>query len=172
MSPRCATVLLSLAACTPGLTTRRATPAPPDLLEYRWVDTAARRDAHRYVDRNTGQAYTLSDTIALSLHNIDRAEVYIHRLGSTTVYDVIVRLTPDGAVAWAATTGTHVGQRIAVLLDGQIVQTPIVESALGAVAGVVSNVSSATAETLVLRINKAVVNRRNAELKSFVKDKS
>ena len=160
LSLRCAALFLSLAACAPGLTSRRATTAPADVLQYRWVDTSARPDARRYVDRITGEAYTLSDTIALALRDIARAEVHPHRLGATTVYDVFVRLTPAGAYAWSATTAAHAGQRIAILLDGQIVDTPIVESALGAVAGVMTTLSPATAESLASRINEAVVSRR------------
>lgn len=127
----------------------------PVTLEYRWVGDGAARAVHRAVDAMSGQVVMVSDSVALALGGVARAQVVAPGRGMSD-WDVIVRLTPHATQAFAAETGAHVGRQLAVLVDGRVVQIATVTSRLGRVAGVVAGVPRAAADSLAARINGAV----------------
>ena len=121
-------------------------------LQYRWV-IGENLTSRGYVDPATGMRYLLENKVVLDIDGIERAEVHPVRISGDSGWDVIVRLTPRGASEFAGTTATHVGRTLAVLMDGHIVSTAVVETPLRRVAGVVTSVSKPVADSIALRIN-------------------
>lgn len=123
-------------------------------LQYRWVigeDSTSRG----FADPATGMKYRLENMVVLDINGIERAEIHPFPPARDSGWDVTVRLTPSAASEFAQTTAAHVGQMLAVLMDGHIVSTAIVETPLGRRAGVVMNVRKSVADSIALRINAA-----------------
>lgn len=130
-------------------------PADMDLLQYRWVEEGTGADAPaRYSDPATGAALVLSDSVALDMGGIVRASVTAMGGGSESSAAVVVSLTPGGAARFGASTATHVGRRLAVVVDGRVIQTAVVQSALGASVPLVTDVSRELADSLATRVNR------------------
>jgi hypothetical protein len=147
--------LLAAVACqrprpTTGSSARDMAALPTDFVQYRWVRPSAPADPRSLTPPSLG------DTVALDLAGMDSAWVSSRRHGVDSTFTVIVSLTPRGAAAFGAATATHVGQRIAVLLDSQIVAVATVNSALGARVALVSDVPRLVADSLARRVNRAV----------------
>lgn len=121
-------------------------------LQYRWV-IGENLTSSGYVDPATGMRYLLEDKVVLDIDGIERAQVHPVRTSVDSAWDVIVRLTPRAASDFAQTTATHVGRTLAVLMDGHIVSTAVVETPLRRVAGVVTRVPKSVADSIALRIN-------------------
>jgi preprotein translocase subunit SecD len=145
---------LTLGSCA-RLMNAQSQSAPRVSLEYRWVGDGAVGPVYRVVDATSGQAVLVSDSVVLALRGVARAEVAAHGRGMSS-WDVIVRLTPRAAQAFDATTEAHAGRRLAVLVDGRVVQIATVTTRLGRVAGVVAGVPRGAADSLAARLNGAI----------------
>jgi preprotein translocase subunit SecD len=67
-------------------------------------------------------------------------------------YAVEVEFTASGAKKMRRATAAHIGKPMAVLIDGQVVMTPIVRSTISASAAVTGNFTKAEAERIVTGI--------------------
>jgi preprotein translocase subunit SecD len=100
---------------------------PSAKLEYRWVVAESLGGAQppkSIFDPATHRWLTLSDTVVLTLSDIDSVRVlFSHGVGS-----VITRPTPAASDRFLVTTARHVGQRLGILLNGQLLVAPSIGS--------------------------------------------
>ena len=129
------------------------TPAPPVRLEYRWLSEGVGGLSQVLFDV-TGEPVALSDSVALTLEGVARADVVPTGPGGAG-WDVIVRLTPAATATFADITAAHIGHRLAVVLDGRLVQVVSIGGRLGRIAGVVADVPRDTADAVAARLNGA-----------------
>lgn len=178
--PSLATSMAVAAACMVSACASRpsATPAqarrgsPPalstvDFVQFRWEDTVP-RSAVRYIDPASGQPVALSDSVVLDIRGIDSAWVWKAR--RDTAWDVVLRLSREGAAQFGATTATHVGRRLAVIVDSTITEMPIIMAAIGPRAPLVSAVQRPVADSLAARVNRAVAALRPFQPVAFPRD--
>ena len=52
--------------------------------------------------------------------------------------DISFRLTPRAAAAFAKLTSEHVGQRLAIIVDGQLLSAPTIMNQIGGGMGMIS----------------------------------
>lgn len=64
-------------------------------------------------------------------------------------YSIGVEFNASGAGKIRAATGNHIGKPVAILLDGQVVMTPVVRVPIGASAVISDNFTKAEAERIV-----------------------
>jgi len=126
----------------------------PLSLEYRWVGLGIAGPTHAVLDAQTGRTLAVSDSVVLDLAGVSRAEV-VGRGARLAGWDVIARLRPAAARAFAEATAAHVGDDLGILLDGRVVQVAHIASRLGAVAGIVSGVPRPVADSVAARVNRA-----------------
>ncbi|WP_373069499.1 M56 family metallopeptidase [Gemmatimonas sp.] len=124
-----------------------------NVLEYRWIEntpstTAA---ATRYTDPVTGQTLVLTDSVMLDLTGIDSA--WVASGFDDSVRGVAVSLTASAAARVGAQTATHIGRRIAVVIDGRVGLVATVNTALGRVLPAAEG-SPAVADSLARQINQ------------------
>jgi cyanophycinase len=138
-----------------ALPAQAPTGARCDSIQYRFVDDAAPTTARRYRNAETGQSYTLRDSIVLDGHGIAQIEVRPRRNGADTTWDLMARLTPTATSALTAATASHVGSTIAVLVGDEVVQTAIIQSALRTtVLPIRTDLSRHVADSLALRARR------------------
>jgi hypothetical protein len=142
-------MLLLAIAWTPA----QSQPQSSGFLQYRWVDTSA-RSPRKYVNPRGGEALALADSVVLSLRDVARAESRSSGGGGRSI--VVLNLNASARDAFAAATGRHVGQRIAVLIDDRIVTVAKIESAITSIVPVVDGMRPPAADSLVVRINRAL----------------
>lgn len=155
--------LLAIGACsiprpTPATITSQMAVTPAiDFIQYRWVNGAGGGGGvQEYVDPASGQALTLGDSVILDIAAIDSAWVTSHVRGSDTAAGVSLSLTPSGAGTLGAETATHLGQRLAVVVDDRIVTVATVGSRLRNTIPLVTDATPAEAQALADRVNRAV----------------
>lgn len=123
-------------------------------IEYRWVNTGASSAATAmYRNPATGAALALEGAIVLDNRGIDSSWVVSSDDGSE--WTVVARLRASAAARFGATTATHVGQQIAVVIDDRLITVATVKSALGATIPVTTMNARPDADALSLRINDA-----------------
>lgn len=179
-APSLATSLAVAAACMMSACASppSATPASPrrgnppalstvDFVQFRWESPTARSSA-RYIDPASGQPVSLDDSVVLDIRGIDSAWVW--KLRSDTAWDVVLRLSREGAAQFGATTATHVGQRLAIIVDSTITEMPIIMAAIGPRARLVSSVQRPVADSLAARVNRAVAALRPFQPVMFPRD--
>ncbi len=127
-----------------------------DSLQLRFVDDTPPPTARRYLNASDGREYFLRDTVVLDARGVRTILVASHRLGPDTVWDVVGGLTPAAALSWGDATASHVGQTIAVLFGGKLVQTAIIESRVGGRILVDGNVPRPVADSLALRARRFI----------------
>jgi hypothetical protein len=148
----CQCALAAVVAATLVAPTARAqAPEPTVRLEYHWLSEGVGGPSHVFFDAS-GEDVAVSDSLVLTLDGVARADV-VPAGPRRATWDVIVRLTPQAASAFADVTAAHVGHRLAVVLDGQVVQVVSIEGRLGRVAGVLTDVPRARADSVVARLN-------------------
>lgn len=158
----------SSAIASEGRADTRVRLADVDFVQFRWEDPTARSPV-RYVDPANGEAVALNDSVVLDIRAIDSAWTW-HPRSDSTHWDVVVLLSRSGAAQFGATTATHVGQRLAIVVDGAITQMPLVQSALGPRAVLATRVPQAIADSLTARVNHAVAALRSLQPVLFPRD--
>jgi TonB family protein len=126
-----------------------------DSIQYRFVDDGASTTARRYRSARTGESYALRDTLVLDGRGIAEVLVRSHAVGTDTTWDVIARLTPAGASAIAEASASHIGQKLAVLMGNEIVDTGIIETPLRSLVVLRIGASRGLADSLALRARRA-----------------
>jgi Preprotein translocase subunit SecD len=167
--------MISACASRPGApapATRKQVPlrvADVDFVQFRWEDPGARSSA-RYVDPASGQTVALNDSVVLDIRGIDSAWTW-HSQRDTVQWDVVLLLSRSGAAQFGATTATHVGQRLAIVVDSTITEMPVIMGALGPHAPLASNVPRSVADSLAVRVNRAVEALRPYHPLAFPRDR-
>lgn len=150
-----------------GFTSRLRLPPPPyelalaaaKILEFRWEVDGEPRNA-RFIDPQRGTPVALSDSVVLDITGIDSAWVEPGLRDPRGQRSVVVRLSRNGAARFGATTATHVGRRLAVIVDGRVADLPIVEGPLGELLLIANDVPQAVADSLATRVNSMVAELR------------
>lgn len=146
---------LAVAGIVAGTPSLCAQTAPSTFLHYRWVDPTTRATSSAFTDPHTGLPIGLTDSIVLDLRGIKQVEVRSDAQANTVT--VVATLTPAARSAFTAATTAHVGHRIAVVLDDHVVTVARIESPLTSPVPIVIDIRRAVAESLVTRINRAIV---------------
>ncbi|MCR4339848.1 MAG: M56 family metallopeptidase [Gemmatimonadaceae bacterium] len=154
--------LLAIGACTiprptpAGLTGQTVVTPAIDFIQYRWVGAAGDGAAQGYVDPASGQPLTLGDSVILDIAAIDSAWVTSHVRGPDTTAGVAISLTASGAGTFGAETATHLGQRLAVVVDDRVVTVATVTSRLRNIVPLITDATPAEAHALATRVNRAI----------------
>jgi hypothetical protein len=89
----------------------------------------------------------LHDEVIVSNSDIAVARVVPGR--GPSEYSVGIEFKASGAEKMRAATGKHIGKLLAILLDGQVVMTPVLRTPIGASARITGNFTRAQAEKIV-----------------------
>jgi preprotein translocase subunit SecD len=144
-------------AVTPVLLSGQTSSTPRcDSIQYRFVDQGAPTTGPRRRSVQDGQSYALRDSIVVDGRGIAEIQVWAHGVGTDTTWDVTARLTPAAASAMAAATSRHLGQTLAVLLGDTIIDHGIIERPLGARLPVRLGVTRREADSLAVRVRRAI----------------
>jgi preprotein translocase subunit SecD len=81
--------------------------------------------------------------------NSDISRAYIIQVEHSSQYNVGVEFNPSGTEKIGAATAKHIGQPVAILLDGQVVMAPIVRAQIGESAVITGGFSKTEAEKIV-----------------------
>jgi hypothetical protein len=81
--------------------------------------------------------------------NSDIAAARVVQGGSSSQYSVSVEFNASGAGKMRAATGKNIGKRMAILLDGQAVVTPLLRTPIAASAVITGNFTRSQAERIV-----------------------
>lgn len=121
---------------------------------YHWVDTTGTRGA--YTDPATGARLTLDSVPALRL--IDIRDVVVGEVRGPRGSGAIVMVRPSFAAAqrFLSETSARRGQRIAVVVNGRVVETARIETPWGGRVPVVTGTRRSLADSLAARM-KALV---------------
>jgi hypothetical protein len=95
----------------------------------------------------SGQSVYLHDEVIVS--NSDIATARVIQGDSPSRYSVGVEFNSSGAEKMRVATANHIGRPVAMLLDGQVVMTPVVRSPIGASAIITGDFTRAQAERIV-----------------------
>jgi len=67
-------------------------------------------------------------------------------------------LTPDGTKRFAEITGQNIGKRLAIVIDGQLITAPTIQSPItGGKGQITGSLTQQEAKDLAAKINKAIV---------------
>jgi preprotein translocase subunit SecD len=88
----------------------------------------------------------LHDEVIVS--NGDIAAARVIPGGGPSQYSISVEFNASGAERIRAATGNHIGKPVAILLDGQVVMTPVVRVPIGPAALITGNFTKAEAERI------------------------
>jgi hypothetical protein len=161
--------MLALIAChaanpspaSPGHRERSPNPfAEADFIHFQWEDCVPAPRNSPFTDPAGAGPVALVDSVVLDMTGIDSAWVWRAAQDTADHWDVVVRLSRTGAADFGATTATHVGRRLAVVVDQRVVLMPVVESPLHGPALIASGVARHEADSLAARVNQAVVTLR------------
>lgn len=154
--------LLAIGACsiprpTPaGITAQTAMTPAIDFMQYRWISQYGWTRVAEYVDPASGKALVLGDSVILDIAAVDSAWVTSGAHGADSTAGVTLSLTPRGAATFGAETATHIGQRLAVVIDGRVVNVATVSTRLGNIVPLVTDATPAEAHALATRVNRAI----------------
>ncbi len=81
--------------------------------------------------------------------NSDISRAYIIQVDHSSQYSVGVEFNPSGSERIRSATAGHIGEPVAILLDGRVVMTATVRAAIGKSAVISGDLSRAAAEKIV-----------------------
>ena len=156
LAAACALALVACQLPRPAMGTDGSVPGGLDFVQYRWVDDAgAGAHASDYTDPVTRARLFLGDSVALDIGGVSAAQIVPTASAGDSMVGVMLSLNPHGAATFGAATAVHAGRRIAVVIDGRVVTTAVVQGALGPFIPLVHDISRGLADSLVRRINGA-----------------
>lgn len=75
----------------------------------------------------SGEQLTLTDPV-MTIERLDRAEVMMDK--STAAWALVLSLTDEDAAAFAGWTADHIGERLAMVIDGEVVIAPTIQDTI------------------------------------------
>jgi preprotein translocase subunit SecD len=81
--------------------------------------------------------------------NSDIAETHVVQGASASMFGVSVTFNAEGAARMFRATQSHIGRPLAILVDGEVVATPVVRSPITTAATISGNFEKAEAERIV-----------------------
>jgi preprotein translocase subunit SecD len=144
-------LVLLLVACGPAPSFERSAPFKPGVLAIHLARTTP-ADGYR-------QATVVSSTDVIYLNPL--AELTEAHLQKVSVVDgpndekhVLLKFNEEGAARMTRLTAANLNQRLALLIDGQVVMAPVVSSRIdGGEAMLTSGYTQEEAERLVMRLS-------------------
>lgn len=144
-------LLLLLVACRPAPIFERSAPFKPGVLA---IHLARSTPADGYPQATVGSS---KDVIYLN----PQAELTEAHLQKASVMDgqnddkvVLLKFNEEGAARMSRLTATNINQRLALIIDGQVVTAPIIASRIdGGEAMLASGYTQKEAEQLVMRLS-------------------
>jgi preprotein translocase subunit SecD len=103
------------------------------------------------------QAITSTEAMTPTFHTVmtgaDLKTVQVEASQKSGAYEVAFKLTSEGAKIFADYTSAHVGDILAIVLDKQVISTPVINSAIPDGAGVISgNFTNESANNLAVQL--------------------
>ena len=153
-------VVLAMLLLAGGCTSRASQPAivPPsafDFLSLHWEANGPSNKIRICDLKSTGQTIPLDAETVLGLRHFASAQVM--HLPETSTYSVTMMLTPEGRNRLKDATAEHVGRRLAIVIDNDVVALPTVMRPLDVAEMPLMPIGDAqVAERLAGRINAAV----------------
>ena len=149
-----ATVVLA-GACGADPDTARAA-AEPEIFSLHWPAEQLATDVRMCVIAATGETIALDPDPIVGLAHVDSAY-----LADPADDFVTVRWTPHGRATLAAATAQRIGERLAIVIEDEVVELPVINQSLDIEAlPLMPMQSSAAAEALAARIRDAAAARR------------
>ena len=126
--------------------------ADVDFVQFRWESSSA--TGEHFIAPN-GTPIVVSDTVILDIAGIDSVWVW-RRPPAANTWDVVIRLSRSASAHVGASSATHIGKQLAVIVDHRVTTFPIVTAPLGSRAELLSDVPQATADSLASRVAHAI----------------
>lgn len=101
---------------------------------------------HRVKVADSDRMVYLHDEIIVT--NGDIASSQVVQDGTPSQYRVDVEFNASGAEKMRAATEKHIGKKMAILLDGQVVATPVLRTSIGTSARITGNFTRSQAERI------------------------
>jgi preprotein translocase subunit SecD len=76
---------------------------------------------------------------------------------NSTNYEIAFSLTPEGALRMAAWTGQHVGEHLAIVLNGEVKSAPVINSQIHDRAQITGGFTRGSAEDLAIALNSGTL---------------
>ncbi len=102
-------------------------PDAPVTFEVRLAFGDRRAESTEFVDDSTGRTWFIADAMVVDQHDIAAISAATDVNGRPSL---LISLGGAGAARLEAATREHIGSPIAIMIDGKVVSTPIVRSAL------------------------------------------
>jgi preprotein translocase subunit SecD len=130
-----------------------------DLLSFHWPIEQPGPDVRMCVIAATGQQIALDRDPIIGVREFERAY-----LSTPDAHFVTVQLTPSGRTTLAEATSARIGQRLAIVVDDQVVALPVITQSLDVPElPLVPQMSAASADSLAKRINDAISRSRKRD---------
>lgn len=150
--------LAFISACEANAT-RKLLGGAPDFISFHWPTEQPGPDVRMCVIAATGQQIALDPDPIIGVREFERAY-----LSSPDAKFVTVQLTPSGRKTLAEATSARIGQRLAIVVDDQVVALPVITQSLDIPElPLVPQMSSASADSLAKRINEAISGSRKGD---------
>jgi SecD/SecF fusion protein len=125
-------------------------------MSFQMVAPAAGPGVSMLEMRDGGGAIPVEDRVALSGDRLDSRRLGL-RPGDRAA-DGDLRLRPAGAVAFAEITAANIGQRFAVVLDGEVLTAPVIQTAIpGGQGQITGEFTVEEAQTLAVLLNSGAL---------------
>ncbi len=139
-----------------------AASAKPSVFQMRLVVDNPSADSEQLILRKTNQE---TGQVTTEMLNVGK-KVLLDQTALKSVvasksrqdyWQVDFSLTPDGTERFAAITGQNIGRRLAIVIDGQLITAPVIQSPItGGKGQITGNFTEQEAKDLAAKINKAI----------------
>jgi|SRR5208282_958304 preprotein translocase subunit SecD len=155
-------LLATLTICLAAVVAMAADSAKPAVFQMRLVVETPSADSEQLICQSTNK-----DTGQVSVEKLEVQKKVL--LDQTAVKSAVAStnwhgysqidfsLTPDGTARFAEITGQNIGKRLAIVIDGQLITAPTIQSAItGGKGQITGNFTEQEAKDLAAKINKAI----------------
>jgi len=154
-------LLTTVAVCLVAGVAMSADPAAPSIFQMRLVAESPSADSEQLICQSTNR-----ETGRVSVEKLDvRKEILLDQTalksavasrGWQSRWQVDFSLTPDGTKRFAEITGQNPGRRLAILIDGQLITAPTIQSPItGGKGQITGNFTKQEAKDLAAKLNQA-----------------
>ncbi len=133
---------------------------PQKILEFRLVHEEKTPDSQEYKLVEMRNNERIEETLYLEKESLLPASPVSRAMGQPSQqrpgdWEVAIRLTDEAAQKMAEVTRKNIRRRLALLVDGQVITAPVIQSEIGAEVQITGTFTEAEVVNLAKRINKA-----------------